>query len=339
MFNTLVLPLDKDHVLRSITDGWEYIVSVSSGIFKGYFIYENELDVRTYCFDGYSSVMPDLYGGVVCNFYSDDDRLSFTYDDKKRLIRKEYVASRIAYDVLERHTSNELSDRLSIKKKSAVKKQVLQTVVLPVDDEHSLVQTWSGMWRYVSKLSSKTYVIYRTEFIHKDNKIYISLFDRKMKVYEGDKLSVCWTKDILRYLVTREKEKHFADSVSLRIDRAFLIDRRGWGRFMYFLDSDMLIHAFLLDDNDETREDLPWIFDAGNACTGYETVVLKQDSYDEYMQDSTGDFALTGKVYAAVRLAHPTMESPFFNQKGLIREYVKKVSEKRASLYDIMNTI
>ncbi len=326
-FQTLTLPIDKMHSLRKEYSGWEYVVQETATFKKAYYLYPNEVDVKTYNFDGFSSLYPELYGAVVVTLHDEAPRMTQTYDLKGKLIREDALAILQIFENLKRCTSQDVEDKLSKKKASAKPLERLQSVELPLDGDHVLIQTSSGLWRYESKLSSRIYVFNYVELNIKQTSVVITPFKRKMRMYDHGKPQTVMTEDIIVYLITKEKERYFEDTVTCVINESFVINRRGWGKYMHFLDNELFLHAFLLGPKDETPLELPNVLPKNmqHISKNVVSVILHEDAYeDQIVNMATGEYKPTGKYFAAIRLAKPLSSSPFKDQKGLIEKYQKK---------------
>ena len=323
MYDTLILPVDKYHVLKKAEFGWDYTVQENANIKKTYYLYPNEVDNESYNFDGYKSDVKDLQGGIIVDFHSDEDRISTTYNMKGQVVREDKLSMLQIYENLSRCTSSLVVDKLKEKKASAKKLLKLQSVTLPLDDQHKVAQTDMGLWRYTSGPSKRVYVFYLSEIKDDKNEITISLFDRPVRVYENKEPKIYSAKDVIIYLITREKELYFDDCVEFPMNLSMIVNRRGWGRYIHFLDNEMKIHAFKLNDNDETPEKIPHILDLTHAVTTQGFVKLCSGSYEDLLVVD-GEYIPQNVFYSAKRLATPRYDSKFYDQKGLIEKYCHK---------------
>lgn len=323
--NSLILPIDKRHILRKSDNGWDYIVQETDTFKKSYPLYQKEVDVMTYNFDGYKTDNRDLVGGIVVELLDNGSRYCPTYDLKGKIIRKDHLSMLQITENLNRCTSDLIVSALNKKKKFAVALTQLQPVELPLDDDHILVQSPTGLWRYESKLSNKIYVFYWTEIHILSNTVIVTLYDRNVRLYKDKKPLVENAKDVLIFLLSKEKERYFENSVECPINSSFVVNRRGWGKYIHFLDQNLLVHAFMLGSKDETPHTIPHILDIRNASSIMSYVVLHEDAYEDYIVHlDTGKYEPTGQYFAAVRLAKPGPKSPFKNQKQLIEKYLKQ---------------
>ena len=330
MYESLVLPLDKNHFIRQSFAGWEYVVRENKDFRKSYDIYANEIDVTTYCFEGYNAPYPELQGGVIITFYDDSQRKTRSYDMKGKMFREEDISTDLVFENLKRHAKPGIVKQLIDKKSKATPVKRLQQVILSVDKDHKLTQTLPGLWRYQSVLSGKTYVFYRTEISTTDHDVSITLFDRNVVVYDGSEKTVQKSEDVLKYLITREKEKHFADSVICNINANMVVNRRGWGRYIHFLDDNMVLHAFALGKTDETPDNIPHVLDMMHASQTLMQVILHEDVYEDYVVNmSTGEYKPTGIFRTSLDLSK--QRPPFKNQKQKLENYLKQDTRRIAS--------
>ena len=327
-FQTLTLPIDKMHSLRKEYTGWEYLVQETATFRKSYYFYPNEVDAKTYNFDGFKTEYPELSGGVLVTFHDDSPRMTSTYDLKGKLIREDAMVMLQMFENLKRCSSHELEEKLVKKKASAVPLERLQSVELPLDGDHVLKQTATGLWRYESKLSSRIYVFYYTELNIKQTFVIITPFKRTMRIYENLTTPVVAnTEEVIVYLITKEKERYFEDSVTCIVNESFAINRRGWGKYIHFLDNNFLVHAFLLGPKDETPENMPHVLDLQHISKNVVPIILHEDAYEDHIVNlKSGEYTPTGKYFAAIRLAKPTSKSPFKDQRHIIEKYQKKDS-------------
>lgn len=327
-YDTLMLPVDKMHILRKMSDGWEYLVQENENYRKGYYLYPNEVDAETYNFEGYNGTVQGADSGVVVAIHSDDDRVSQSYDMKGRVIREDTLSMKLIYESLSRCQSPYITNVLHKKKATATFSRKLQSVELPLDDTHHLVQTMTGLWRYISDVSHRTYVFMRSEIDIHDHHAVVTPFERTARIYVNKEPDAIPMADVITYLITHENEMYFEDKASLMLNMSLIVNRRGWGTYIHMFDKDLNLHAFKLQDKDEVPEEIPHILDTAHMVDVKGMVTLYGDTYEDELVMANGEYVKQGVFYPAVRLARPKADSIFYNQDAIIRKYRHKDSRR-----------
>lgn len=321
-FDTLVLPIDKYHMLRKGDLAWEYSVQENEHYRKVYYFYPNEVDNKTYNFEGFITVNNGLIGGIVVNINSDDDRVCDSFNMKNVHIRHDELSMLQMYENLSRCTSDRVIAKLKEKKHTAKPLNKMQSVELPLDKNHRIEQTVAGLWRYISDMSKRIYVFYLSEISFENDNIMVTLYDRSIRIYDDKKPMMSSAKDVVIYLISREKESYFEDSVTVSLALPMIVHRRGWGNYIHYLDTDMNVHAFKLGDRDEVPSSIPHILDIKSVDGTCGIVKLYEDSYEDILCVD-GKYIPQNIFYSPKRIANPQYTSKFYDQKNLLKRYLK----------------